>query len=151
MSIKSSVLQAMAVPCATPHCPGQAPRRCLKPDGEQLCGNCCSCAGHGRRSQRGGPHAGIRTAERLEERNTFQREYRVLKEAPGGLRCNRVAATNCSKWNTTHPLLCADDWDAQCRQHCCKCSLWRCLFFHEKAGSCCRCCHITCMCGSCRG
>jgi len=75
----------MAVPCATRHCPGQASRRCLKPDSEQLSGNCCSCAGHGRRSQRGGPHAGIRTAERLEERNTFQREYRVLKEASGGL------------------------------------------------------------------
>jgi len=71
----------MAMACATHGCPGQASRHCERPYGEQLCGNCCDCVGHGRRSQRGGPRSGRRADASAEERETMQREYRVLSEA----------------------------------------------------------------------
>ena len=80
----------MAAPCATHGCPGQASRRGERPYGEQFCGNCCDCVGHGRRTQRGGPRAGGRAEERAERRQALQREYRVLNEACGWLQscCN---------------------------------------------------------------
>ena len=87
-SFESDRLLTMAVPCATHGCPGQASRRCERPFGEQLCGNCCDCVGHGRRTQRGGPRAGGRAEERAEERQALQREYRVLNEACGWHGCS---------------------------------------------------------------
>jgi len=99
----------MAVPCATHGCLGQASRRCERPVGEQLCGNCCDCVGHGRRTQRGGPRAGGRAEERAEERQALQREYRVLNEACGWLQscCNEeLQQMACTTSTMVRKVLC---------------------------------------------
>ena len=88
--VEAATVLTMAMPCARSGCPGQASRRCEMPLGKQLCGNCCDCSGHGRRSLRAGPRSGGRAEARQEERAAVQREYRVLQEACAWLQacCN---------------------------------------------------------------
>lgn len=67
--------------CATPGCPGDASGSCIHPIGLKKCGNCCSCSGHGRRSQRGGRHFGRKSIPVQADRGRMFLAYRVLQEA----------------------------------------------------------------------
>ena len=68
-------------PCATPGCHGDAARGCLQPEGQQMCGNCCSCSGHGRRTQRGGRRFGRKSLETQGHRRRIYGAHRMLQEA----------------------------------------------------------------------
>ena len=71
----------MATPCSSPQCPGQASGKCELPLGQQLCGNCCSCPGHGRRSARGGRKFGRKSVDTQVYRQRLQGAFRILQDA----------------------------------------------------------------------
>ena len=70
-----------SIPCATPRCPGNASGKCEKPEGEKLCGNCCNCPGHGRRSFRGGRTFGRKSAGVQADRGRLFAAFDILQEA----------------------------------------------------------------------
>ena len=88
--------------CATPGCPGDASGNCMHPAGQKMCGNCCDCLGHGRRSRRPGRHFGRKSEVTQAHRSRMFVAWRVLSEAAKFLKQHTVGELGFLNLNTAH-------------------------------------------------